>query len=71
MLTPNVYFENCFNINNKKFAVFHIIMKLKDKIATGFDGVSIKIFKKVVEYIIDRLTSIYNLCLRNGIFSKS
>lgn len=45
-------------------------MKLKEATAAGSDGFTAKIFKHVIEHIIDPLTYIYNLSLKNGIFPE-
>jgi len=36
----------------------------------GFDGISVKILKLVINSIISPLTYIYNLGIKNGIFPK-
>lgn len=45
-------------------------MKINEDTAMGFDGFTAEIFKHTVEHIIDPLTHIYNLNLKNGVFPE-
>lgn len=68
--TSGVSFNNCFTEIVKNSDVHNILINLKDETAARYDGVSIKILKHVVNYIIGSLTHIYNLNIKNSIFPE-
>jgi len=68
-ITP-ISFNSTFNENIKESDVRVMINKLKDDTAVGFDGISVKILKLVIDSIISPLTYIYNLSIKNGIFPE-
>jgi len=68
--TSGVSFNNCFTEIVKNSDVHNILINLKDETAARCDGVSIKILKHVVNYIIGPLTHIYNLSIKNSIFPE-
>ena len=44
------------------------ISSMKNKKSSGFDGISAKILKLTLPYIVDSLTYIYNLCIKHSVF---
>lgn len=48
--------------------VGQFISSMKNKKSSGFDGISAKILKLALPYIVDSLTYIYNLCIEQSVF---
>jgi hypothetical protein len=47
------------------------ISELRDNAASGIDGISSKLIKKIKEYIIFPISQIFNACLHRGVFPHS
>ena len=48
--------------------VGQFISSMKNKKSSGFDGISAKILKMTLPYIVESLTYIYNLCIEQNVF---
>lgn len=61
-------FDNLFGTNIAPEDIINILNSAKDDTAPGFDRMSIKLLKYVIDYIINPLVYIYNLSVQQGIF---
>ena len=48
--------------------IINIVTVMKNSESAGYDEISINVIKKVIEYIAEPLSFIFNLCLSEGIF---
>ena len=48
--------------------IINIVNVMKNSESAGYDEISINVIKKVIEYIAEPLSFIFNLCLSEGIF---
>lgn len=60
--------QQIFHKRHRAADVLNSITSLKDDTSAGFDKISVKILKKISKRIIDPLTYIFNVCLKQGIF---
>ena len=51
--------------------VMMLLMQLDDRKSTGHVNLPVRLLKIAAEIIVPRLVSIYNLCLRSGVFPKA
>lgn len=61
-------FNETFLKKIDKTDVLKVINSLKDDTSAGFDKISVKMLKKISKYIVDPLTYIFNVCLKQGTF---
>jgi len=59
----------CF-LKKLKTEILNIINKLKDDTATGFDKITGKLLKYISELIVEPLSYIIHLCIKNGNFPE-
>jgi hypothetical protein len=64
----DVDFDMYFNEEINKPEILKIINNLKDDIAAGFDGISVKTIKSIAVNIIEPLIYIYNLSISKCTF---
>lgn len=50
--------------------VYRLVLSLKSKNSSGWDGISSIFVKKFIGFLVKPLTYIFNLCIITGIFSK-
>ena len=51
--------------------VLKIVQSLKSSASTGHDGISVKLLKKIIHFIVNPLIYIFNLSIASGVCPKS
>jgi hypothetical protein len=67
-ISHNFSFDNLFNKKIENSDILKVVDNFKDDTAAGFDRVTIKILKNIIDVIINPLAYIYNLSIQQSIF---